>query len=1178
MRGERASLRQFLVERRVLASTMAAACLLLPAAAHAAAEPEPEPHAFVPASLIAAAEEQPDAVFSVIVQGREGKSSRGVADEVAAERTRTPGKGKGLRRQFRSISGVAAELTGKQLLKLAKKRWIFAITPDARMVATEGLAPLNTVPPTVSGSAQEGGSLSAGEGVWTGTAPLTFTYRWQRCDTLGDACVDSDGATVSAYALTSADVGQTVRVVVTASDTGGSASAVSAASPVVVPALPFAPVNVLAPTSSGVAQVGESLSSSEGLWSGSFPIAHAFQWQRCSAAGDECTDIEGATTAGYTLGEADTGLTVRVTVTATNAGGATSAASDASAVIAPPPAPVSPAVPAPPPFAPTLIVAPVLTGLAQAGELLSAGEGVWSGGFAIAFAFQWQRCSAAGEECADMEGATTAGYTLGEADSGLTVRVTVTATNAGGATSAASDASAVIVPALPVVPTNLAAPALTGAAQDGETLTASEGSWTGTLPIALAYQWQRCDALGEACADIESASSTGYTLTADDVGATVRAVATASNAGGSATSATTASEQVAPAAVPPTNTETPTIAGTARDGETLTAGGSSWSGTEPIDYAYQWQRCDALGHGCADIPDADTARHTLGAEDVGAAIRLTVTAANAGGSATAASAASAQVEPLAPANVLPPAVVGGAEEGLMLTAAEGGWTGTRPLAYTYQWQRCDAGACTDIPGATHPTYLIATLDLGAALQVVVTATNAAGAAAAAALPTATVIPAPELTGYSTRQLWPYATGVAALWTPAEPSTPAPTIAIVDSGIDAGRADFDGRVLHEVTLTTLTPNAPGDGRGHGTFVASIAAGEAPGYTGAYPQANLVSIDVMDDDGEATTSDVIAAADWIYQNKDAYGIRVANFSLTGSVDSSFRFDPVNKAVEKLWLSGVVVVVAAGNYAEDGRESGVRFSPGVDPFVITVGATDVNGTVSTSDDFAAPWSAYGHTHDGFAKPELSAPGRYVVGAVPPGSRFATERPERLVAPGYMQLSGTSFSAPMVSGAAAALLAAHPAWTPDEVKGALMLSADPTAAVPAFAAGVGALDAAGAAAVAEPPNPNDPLNDFLVADPDGGPEPVFDEPGWSAAVSADPAWGSSHWGSSHWGSASWSVSHWGSASWSASHWGSSHWGSSHWGSDATWSGDSHWGSATNNAADDVLPGGGYWLPRSGG
>jgi serine protease AprX len=407
--------------------------------------------------------------------------------------------------------------------------------------------------------------------------------------------------------------------------------------------------------------------------------------------------------------------------------------------------------------------------------------------------------------------------------------------------------------------------------------------------------------------------------------------------------------------------------------------------------------------------------------------------------------------------------------------------------------------------------------------------------------------------YTNDQLWPYSSGVAKYWQPASVGgLLAPAIAIVDSGVDASAPDFGSRI-QQVTLTQQKPNSPGDGRGHGTFVASIAAGEASGHAGAAPNANVVSVDVMDDQGVALTSDVVTAADWIYENKDALGIRVANFSLNGTVPSSFQFDPVDKAVEKLWLSGVVVVAAAGNYAVDGQASGVRFAPANDPFVITVGATDVLGTLSTGDDVSAPWSAYGYTLDGFAKPDIGAPGRYMVGAVPAGSTLAAQFPDRIVAPGYMELSGTSFAAPVVAGAAAYLLAVHPSWSPDQVKAALMSTADTMQAAPPGSSGAGEVDAPAAVQVQNPPNADGALAPFLVADPAGGPTPVFDATAWAQTAAANPDWATAYWGSAYWGSAYWGSAYWGSASSADAYWGSS--------------------SVENNAAGDTFDTGGYWI-----
>src|SRR4029077_11736294 len=113
-------------------------------------------------------------------------------------------------------------------------------------------------------------------------------------------------------------------------------------------------------------------------------------------------------------------------------------------------------------------------------------------------------------------------------------------------------------------------------------------------------------------------------------------------------------------------------------------------------------------------------------------------------------------------------------------------------------------------------------------------------------------------------------------------------------------------------------AAADGYGHGSFVAQVAAGHARGDAGAAPPAPIVSLDVMDDNGMALTSDVVAAADWIDQHRDEYNIRVANFSLIGSSPSSIMFDPLDRAIERLWFDNVVVVAAAGNFAVDGQQS--------------------------------------------------------------------------------------------------------------------------------------------------------------------------------------------------------------------------------------------------------------------
>ncbi len=417
---------------------------------------------------------------------------------------------------------------------------------------------------------------------------------------------------------------------------------------------------------------------------------------------------------------------------------------------------------------------------------------------------------------------------------------------------------------------------------------------------------------------------------------------------------------------------------------------------------------------------------------------------------------------------------------------------------------------------------------------------------------------------STYEKWPSITGVQKYWaTSTSPAAPAATIAIIDSGIDATRPEFAGRIVANVNLSTLPGNSPGDGRGHGTFVAGIAASGLVGKTGSAPAAKLVSLDVMDDNGMAKTSDVIAATDWILANKAKYGIRVANFSLHSSVPNSFMYDALDKAVEKLWFNNVVVVAAAGNYGKPDGPSGVPFAPGNDPFVITVGATDTGKSLSTFDDIAAPWSAYGYTLDGFAKPDLAAPGRYMIGPVPVTSTLYAERPDHVVEPGYMMLSGTSFSAPIVSGIAALILGRHPEYTADQVKGALMVGADPLPQASSLSVGVGEVAAGPSIDTLNPPNPNSALNTFVVTNLFTG-APVFDAASWAAKAQADASWAAASWSDASWAAASWSAASWAAASWSDASWASASWADSA-AATASWA-DLSLGSASwaDNAANE--------------
>lgn len=437
----------------------------------------------------------------------------------------------------------------------------------------------------------------------------------------------------------------------------------------------------------------------------------------------------------------------------------------------------------------------------------------------------------------------------------------------------------------------------------------------------------------------------------------------------------------------------------------------------------------------------------------------------------------------------------------------------------------------------------------------------------------------HLASVGNSQDWPGTVGATDYWATLQSGGAVgtvPAIAVIDSGVSPMNDDFGPRVIGSVDLAGSQPNTPNaDGFGHGTMVAGLAAGSSATHAGVNPLANIVSVDVIDDTGRANTSDVIRACDWILANQAAYNIRVANLSLSAEGDSSFRWDPLDKAVERLWFSGITVVTAVGNYGVDTGPSGVHLAPANDPFVITVGASDTNGTVTPADDFAAPWSAWGYTNDGFAKPDLSAPGRYMIAPIPgPQSTLGAAGGQNpaLVPTGYIQLSGTSFAAPVVAGAAAALIMAHPDWTPDQVKGALMVGASSLAANTAWQLGVGEISLMDSLHVTSPPNPNGALNRFVGPDPAGGSLPVFDEASWASTASADASWASASWASASWASASWASASWASASWASASWASASWSSASWASTAYVS-----ASWSDNASADTSAPTGYDTSATG-
>jgi serine protease AprX len=306
------------------------------------------------------------------------------------------------------------------------------------------------------------------------------------------------------------------------------------------------------------------------------------------------------------------------------------------------------------------------------------------------------------------------------------------------------------------------------------------------------------------------------------------------------------------------------------------------------------------------------------------------------------------------------------------------------------------------------------------------------------------------------------------------------VAIIDSGVAPGHDDLAGasgqRVDRFVDFVNGGTTAYDD-YGHGTHVAGIIAGNgfdsSGARTGVAPGARLTVLKVLDGSGTGRISDVIAAIDYVVENKDALNIRVINLSVATGVYESYNSDPLTLATQRAVLAGIVVVAAAGNNGRDaeGRtHHGGITAPGNAPWVLTVGASSHMGTVDRSDDAVAPFSSLGPgAIDYAAKPDLVAPGVGIESLSNPASTlYATRAPYLLagtVATSYLPylgLSGTSMSAPVVAGTVALMLQANPSLTPNQVKAILQYTAEFYPGYDRLTEGAGFLNAKGAVELA--------------------------------------------------------------------------------------------------------------------
>jgi serine protease AprX len=295
-----------------------------------------------------------------------------------------------------------------------------------------------------------------------------------------------------------------------------------------------------------------------------------------------------------------------------------------------------------------------------------------------------------------------------------------------------------------------------------------------------------------------------------------------------------------------------------------------------------------------------------------------------------------------------------------------------------------------------------------------------------------------------------------------------TVALLDTGVYREHPDLRGgdgsRVVHCVDFSHErgTDAHCDDTFGHGTFMAGLIAGNGNSSSGQHigtaPRARIVSVKVAGFDGSTDISQILAGIQWVVAHKDQYGIRALNLSLGSDSGQDYRLSPLDFAAERAWQAGIVAVVSAGN---SGPNPKTVHKPGDDPYVVTVGASNDEGTQSIKDDRVPVFSSRGPTKsNGFVKPDIVAPGVKTVSLRSPGSAIdqkygSTAR----VGQHYFRGTGTSMSTAVTSGAVALILDRRPRLDPDQVKFRLKETARRIADRDPNAAGKGVIDAYAAA-----------------------------------------------------------------------------------------------------------------------
>lgn len=424
-----------------------------------------------------------------------------------------------------------------------------------------------------------------------------------------------------------------------------------------------------APTISGTAKVGQTLTSSWGVWD----VELSYQWKRAGVA------IAGANAANYvvTLDDIDKALTVSVTATKPVVPSVTKTSAPTAAVVG----------------ATLTAPTPIISGEAKVGGTLTATVGTW-GPAPVSLTYQWKRDGVA----ISGERAGTHKVTADDTGKTLTVSVTGTKIRYANVTKTSVSTARVSTPTL-----TAPAPSISGTAKVGQTLTAAIGTW-GPAPVAVSYQWRRAGVA------ISGATGKSYVLVAADTGKALTVSVTGVKSGYSSvtkTSATTAAVAAAPPLVL-TKAPAPSITGTAKVGQKLTANAGTWA-PAPVALSYQWKRSGAV------IAGATAKTYALVAADAGKAITVTVTGKKSGYTTAVKSSSATKTVTGTLTKAPVPSISGTAKVGQKLKATAGTWA-PAPVTLTYQWKR--AGLV--IKGATASTFVVRTTDVGSTLTVTVT--------------------------------------------------------------------------------------------------------------------------------------------------------------------------------------------------------------------------------------------------------------------------------------------------------------------------------------------------------------------------------------------------------------------------------------------------------------------------